>query len=68
MKDKILKYNELTKRWLNACKWIESPERTEEEVDKWLPEFQKILRELSDLFLELKQNGIKVIPEELIQI
>lgn len=68
MEEKINKYNDLTKRWLNACKWIEAPERTGEEIEKWLPEYNAILKELSELFYEIKQNGINVKPEELIQI
>ena len=68
MQDKIREFNALTERFLNGIAYLENPKRTDEEIENWLPELGKIHRRLSDIFLELRQNGIKVEPEKLVQI
>ena len=42
-------YNELLKREKKAEAYLDSPDRTPEEIARWTPEFQHVLKELNDL-------------------
>lgn len=42
-----LEYNRLLEREKNAEAWLDSPERTDAEVEKWLPLFNEIVTELN---------------------
>lgn len=66
MKYKIYKYNELTGRLIKAEKWLESPEVSVEEAEKWMPQLKEIIKELNVLFMELRKSGVKVKAGELI--
>ena len=43
------KYNELLAREKKAEAYIDDPHRTPAEIEKWMPEYQKILTELNDI-------------------
>lgn len=38
-------YKKVLVRWNKATSYLEAPERTNEEVDNWLPEYEMILRQ-----------------------
>jgi len=44
-----LEYNQLLARELKAEEYLSSPDRTPEEIDKWLPEFNQLCITLSGL-------------------
>ena len=48
-------YEKLKKRIDNAAEWLDAPERTEQEIEKWLPRFNGLLAEL----IELEKKGGK---------
>ncbi len=43
------KYNELLAREKKAEKYIDDPARTPKEIEKWMPEYRRILAELNEL-------------------
>lgn len=38
-------YEELSNRVHKAIEWLDSPGRTEEEIDKWLPRYEALFDE-----------------------
>lgn len=38
-------YNKVLARWDKATSYLEEPERTNEEVEQWLPEYEAILKQ-----------------------
>ena len=42
-------YEELAQRLVKGMEWIDSPDRTQEEVNKWSPEINKMFRETTRL-------------------
>ena len=46
-------FNALLTRCNKAEKYINAPERTEEELEKWMPEFMNIIAQLSFLLEEI---------------
>lgn len=64
---KILKteYNKVLERWDKATEYLENPIRTQNEIDKWLPEYEKILKQRNCLIIEIwTESGIKPTIEE----
>ncbi|MBP7223437.1 MAG: hypothetical protein KBA50_09330 [Sedimentibacter sp.] len=58
-------YNKVLARWDKATKFLESPKRTPEEVDQWLPEYESILKQRQELCYKIWQiSGIKPAVEE----
>jgi len=51
------KYTKLVQRVNKAEKWFNSPERTQQEKDKFIGEFNKILDQLVSITDELNQYG-----------
>lgn len=69
MPDKVttlkIQYNKLLKRWNDATNYMESEERTQQEIDKWLPEYEKILMQRNALSMDIwKYSGVKPTAEE----
>ena len=61
------KYNSLLARERKAEQYFENPERTPEEIDKWLPELQKIIIQLSLAMQEYKRlTGKEMTKEEVL--
>lgn len=48
------KYNELLAREKRGEEYLDDPVRTSDEIDKWMPEFQKILAELNDALKQIE--------------
>lgn len=46
-------YNELLSRERRGEKVLDDPVRTPEEIEKWMPEFQKILAELNNTLVKI---------------
>lgn len=40
---------ELCRRVMAAMRWLDSPERTKEEIDEWLPTYKRLFNELTRL-------------------
>ena len=60
-----VEYNEVLARWNKATSYLEASERTNEEVDQWLPEYEEILKLRQTLCNDIwQQSGIKPTAEE----
>jgi hypothetical protein len=49
-------YEELAQRVKKGMEWIDSPERTKEERDKWFPSFKIMFDELTKLEREMRNE------------
>jgi thiamine kinase-like enzyme len=49
-------FNQLLQRCNKAEKFIDDPKRTEEELNKWMPEFLKIIAQLSALLEKIGEH------------
>lgn len=58
------KYNKTLQRFWRACKWIEAPERTEAEQQKYYKDFVGIMDELSGMLGEFKAMGYEYSNKE----
>lgn len=47
------KYNRVLQKWNKATAYIESKDRTLQEIDKWLPDYEFILRQRNALCMEI---------------
>lgn len=57
-------YNKLLKRWNDGTEYLEN-KATPEQIDKWLPEYELILKQRNALCMEIwQQTGIKPTIEE----
>jgi hypothetical protein len=45
-------YNKVLQRWDKATKFLEG-EATAEEIDKWLPDYEKILKQRNALIMDI---------------
>ncbi len=59
------KYNHLIQREKNAEKWFEREDISQEEKEKQLPNFKKIVFALEDLIKEFKKRGYEMTSEEI---
>lgn len=50
-------YNELLERERKGERWLDTPGRTEEEINKNLPHYEKILTELNQMIEEHNIRG-----------
>ena len=58
-------YNKVLERWNRATTYLESPIRTLDEVEMWLPEYEKILKQRLALCLEIRElSGARPILQE----
>lgn len=48
-------YNKALERWNKATAYLENPIRTPEEIDKWLPEYESILKHRQELCREIEE-------------
>lgn len=53
-------YNKHLKRFYRADKWFSESNRTIEEQDKYIGEFKKILKAITETTLALEKAGIKM--------
>lgn len=53
MNDLKQQYNKLLKRYKDAEAYIDDKQRSQQELDKWLPEFCKIVRELNFILAKI---------------
>lgn len=60
-------YNEYLSRYKKASRWIDDPKRTMEEIEKWLPEFERIIAHLGELLLEMQKMGINYSDDEVLK-
>ena len=51
-----LQYNQILERYKKAEAWLDSPGRTEPEVQKWMPEFEKIVDQLNLLLFAIGEH------------
>jgi hypothetical protein len=56
LKELKAQYNKLLQRYEGAEAYIDSDERTPEEVEKWMPEFSKIVNQLNKLLAEIVEH------------
>jgi len=60
-----IEYNKVIARWNKATEYIESKDRTPQEVDKWLPDYEAILKQRQALCMDIwQESGIKPTVEE----
>ena len=52
-------YDVLSARLMKGMLWIDSPDRTQEEVNKWSPEINKMFREATRLEREQRREANK---------
>lgn len=58
-------YNRVLAKWNKATAYIESKDRTPQEVDKWLPDYEAILKQRQALCMEIwQESGNKPTVEE----
>lgn len=51
-----LQYNQILERYKKAEAWLDFPGRTELEVQKWMPEFEKIVDQLNLLLAVIGEH------------
>lgn len=51
-----LQYNQILERYKKAEAWLDFPQRTEPEVQKWMPEFEKIVGQLNLLLFAIGEH------------
>lgn len=51
-----LQYNQILERYKKAEVWLDSPKRTEQKVEKWIPEFEKIAGQLNLLLAVIGEH------------
>ena len=66
MEDLKAQYTEAVKRAEKAEKWFVAPERTEEEREKFIGEFNKILDQIIVLTEKLDKYGL-LTPEKVLR-
>lgn len=60
-------YNKVLERWNKATIYMEAPERTSEEVDNWLPEYEMMLRQRMALCNDIGEySGIRPTLSEFL--
>lgn len=60
-----IEYNKVIARWNKATEYIESKGRTPQEVDKWLPDYEFILKQRQALCMDIwEYSGIKPTVQE----
>lgn len=59
-------YNKFLTRFRRASKWLDDPARTPEEIEKWMPEFQGIIKHLGELLVKMQKSGIKYTQDEVL--
>lgn len=60
-----IEYNKVLAKWDKATEYLQDLERTLEEVDKWLPEYEAILKQRNALCIDIWQHsGIKPTIDE----
>lgn len=52
-------HEELCRRVMAAMIWIDSPERTKEEINEWLPSFKTMFDELTKIEREMRNGTAK---------
>lgn len=63
----VEQYNRLIKREKKGSAYLDNPDVPEQEKEKWIGEFQKILRALNDLIsLIEKELGRNMTSEEIL--
>lgn len=60
----ILKYNDLTEKWLNGCAWFDTPNLTKIQLEKGEERLLLRLNQLSEVYNKLISLGIEVQVEE----
>jgi len=49
-------YEELAIRVKNAMRWLDDPERTQDEIDKWFPNFKTMFDAITLMEREMRRN------------
>lgn len=52
-------HEELCRRVMAAMIWIDSPERTKEEIEKWFPSFKKMFDELTKIERMIRNENVR---------
>ncbi|MBB6219021.1 hypothetical protein HNQ80_005199 [Anaerosolibacter carboniphilus] len=60
------KYNKLLRRYRNAERWIDDPERTKDEIDKHYGNFINIINGLNYYLGQLKKAGVDSSSKEIL--
>ena len=50
-------YEELAQRVKKGMEWIDSPERTQGEIDKWFPKYKQLFDEMTGLEREKRREA-----------
>ncbi|HHY26431.1 MAG TPA: hypothetical protein GX523_06735 [Desulfitobacterium dehalogenans] len=65
-----LQYNKILERYKTAEAWLDSPKRVDREIQKWMPEFEKIVDQINLLLFAIgdhttdeAMNGFKMENE-----
>lgn len=61
------KYNKELDRFNKATNWMEAPERTEEEIEKYFPSYLQITKILSAYLNRLKEAGVEYTTDEVVK-
>ena len=65
--DFLTRYNKLIDREKKAEAFLSNPSTTEKQIEKWLPEFHKVVRELSVMMQEYKTHtGYEMQENEIL--
>lgn len=60
------KYNATLGKFEKATKWMEAPERAEEEVEKYFMNYIKITKQLSAYLNQLRDAGVTYSNDEVV--
>lgn len=60
------KYNELLKRYYKAEKWIDSPERKIDEIERYKEPFLNIVIQLSSILNQMEKENIAYTDNEIL--
>jgi|GEM_PF-5172462 len=60
-------YNKLLERFYKADKWFSESNRTIEEQDKYIVEFKKVLKAITETTLALEKAGIKMTGDRFMK-
>lgn len=61
------KYNQLLKRFRAAERWLDDPERTEEEINKYYQDFLSIINGLNHCLNLLKKMNVHPVTKEILE-
>lgn len=64
-RDVMQKYNDVLKRFWKATIYLEADNLTEKQQEKWMPEYEKVVKECQSYLTQLYNLGYRATEEEI---